>query len=63
VVHLIPYANGPTLPITLGLKKAYRRARVLTLSSEMAVRPARGPLGLEIPVREFTDYAVVELEA
>jgi hypothetical protein len=36
---------------------------VLTLSSEMAVRPARGPLGLEIPVREFTDYAVVELEA
>ena len=63
VVHLIPYDNGPTLPITLGLKKAYRRARVLTLSSEMAVRPARGPLGLEIPVREFTDYAVVELEA
>ena len=63
VVHLIPYASGPTLPITLGLRKAYRRARVFTLSSEMAVRPARGPLGFEIPVREFTDYAVVELEA
>jgi hypothetical protein len=63
VVHLIPYASGPTLPITLGLRKAYRRARVLTLSSEMAVRPARGPLGFEIAVREFTDYAVVELEA
>jgi hypothetical protein len=63
VVHLIPYASGPSLPITLGLKKAYRRARVLTLSAEMAVRPARGPLGFEIPVREFTDYAVVELEA
>jgi hypothetical protein len=63
VVHLIPYASGPTLPITLGLRKTYRRARVFTLSSEMAVRPARGPLGFEIPVREFTDYAVVELEA
>jgi hypothetical protein len=63
VVHLVPYASGPSLPITLGLRKTYRRARVLTLSSEMAVRPARGPLGFEIPVREFTDYAVVELEA
>jgi hypothetical protein len=36
---------------------------VLTLNSETAVRPARGPLGFEIAVREFTDYAAVELEA
>jgi hypothetical protein len=63
VTHLIPYASGQTLPITLGFRKAWRRARVLTLNGETAVQPVKSQLGVEIAVREFTDYAVVELEA
>jgi len=63
VTHLVPYASGATLPITLSFRKAWRRARVATLNGETAVQPVKGPLGMEIAVREFTDYAVVELEA
>jgi hypothetical protein len=36
---------------------------VVTLAGEMAVQPARGQLGAGIAVREFADYAAVELEA
>jgi hypothetical protein len=61
--HLIPYAAGPTLPITLGFRKSWRRARVVTLNGEGAVQPVKGQLGMEIAVPEFTDYAVVVLEA
>ena len=62
VARLVPYASGPTLPITLSFRKTYRRARVVTLAGEKAVQPARGQLGTEIAVPEFTDYAEVELE-
>jgi hypothetical protein len=31
VAHLVPYASGRTLPITLSFRKQYRRARVVTL--------------------------------
>jgi hypothetical protein len=63
VTHLIPYASGQTLPITLSFRKAWRGARVVTLNGATAVQPVKGQLGTEIGVREFTDYAVVELEA
>jgi hypothetical protein len=62
-VHLIPYASGPTLPITLSFRRTYRRARVVTLDGESPAQAARGRLGTELAVRPFTDYAVVELEA
>jgi len=63
VTHLIPYASGRTLPITLSFRKTYRQARMLTLTAQAALQPKRGQLGTEISVPEFTDYAVVELEA
>jgi len=63
VTHLIPYASGPTLPITLSFRKTWRRARVVTLNGATAAQPVKGQLGMEIAVPEFTDYAVVELEA
>jgi hypothetical protein len=63
VAHLVPYASGRTPQIVLGFKKPYRSARVLTLDSERTVRPAKGRMGVEIPVDEFIDYAAVVLEA
>lgn len=66
VVHLVPYAGGPTPRVTLGLTKAYRTARVHTPGSgaaPRAVTAVRGQLGMEIPLGEFRDYAAVELEA
>ena len=63
VAHLIPYASGATLPITLSFRQTYRRARLVTLDRQTTVQPTRGPLGTEIAVPEFTDYAAVELEA
>ena len=35
---------------------------MLTLTAAATLQPARGPLGTEIAVPEFTDYAEVELE-
>ncbi len=63
MVHLIPYTTGKTQPITLGFSKPYRAAKVYTLESETTVKGARGELGVEIAVGEFTSYAAVELEA
>ena len=63
VAHLVPYASARTPQIVLGFKKPYRQARVLTLESERTVRPAKGQMGIEIPVDEFNDYAAVVLEA
>jgi hypothetical protein len=63
VLHLIPYASGPTLPMTLGFSKPWRRAKVVSLAGESVAAPAKGPLGVEIEVRPFNDYALVELEA
>jgi hypothetical protein len=62
VVHLIQYASGRTQPVTIGLGKPYRSARVRTLESETVVKPVKGELGVEIPVGEFSSYAAVELE-
>jgi hypothetical protein len=62
-LHLIAYASGPTLPITLSFRKTYRRARVVTLAGEFAAPAVRGPLGTEMAIQPFTDYAVLELEA
>jgi hypothetical protein len=63
VVHLIPYTTGKTQPITLGFSKPYRAAKIYTLESETTVKAARGELGVEIAVGEFTSYAAVEVEA
>jgi hypothetical protein len=63
VVHLVQYGSGRTQPVTVGLSKPYRQARVHDLESERVVRPVRGELGLEIAVGEFSAYAAVELEA
>jgi hypothetical protein len=62
VVHLIPYASARTQPITLGFSEPYRSARILRLDAEEVVKPAKGPLGTEIPVGEIADYAAVLLE-
>jgi hypothetical protein len=63
VVHLVHYASGSTQPVTLGLRRPYRTARIFTLDSEKVVRPVRGGLGIEVPVGTFSAYAAVELEA
>jgi len=63
VVHLIPYASGLTLPVTIGPRQPCRSARVTTLSGTKAVTPSPGALGVEIPVGEFAGFAAVELEA
>jgi hypothetical protein len=63
VVHLVQYASGPTLPLTLGFGKAYRRARLVTLGGEAQAAVERGALGAEVAVKPFTDYAALELEA
>lgn len=62
VVHLIAYASGPTLPVTIGLQQPCRSARVTTLAGTRAVTPAAGALGVEIPVGEFSSFAAVELD-
>ena len=61
VVHLIPYASGRTLPVTIGLQKSYRSARVVTSASTTPVKAVPGALGIEIPVGEFSCFAAVEL--
>jgi hypothetical protein len=63
VVHLTQYASARTQPLTIGVGKAYRLARVFNLESEKTVKPVRGELGTEIQVGEFAAYAAVELEA
>ncbi|MBZ5583997.1 MAG: hypothetical protein LAQ30_17650 [Acidobacteriia bacterium] len=63
VVHLIPYASGRTGQVTLGFSRPYRSVRIATLASERAARLAKGGLGVEIDLGEFTDYAEVMLEA
>lgn len=63
IAHLVPYASGRTLPVTLSFRKTWRRARMVTLKAAATLQPARGQLGTEIAVPEFIDYAVVELEA
>jgi hypothetical protein len=63
VVHLIQYPSGKTLPVTVGVKRQYTAVRVSTLESSKIVRAARGDLGFEIPVGEFSGYAAVELGA
>jgi hypothetical protein len=63
VVHLIPYASGLTLPVTIGPRRPCRSARVTTRSGTKAVRPIPGALGVEIPVGEFSCFAAVELDA
>ena len=62
VVHLIPYASGPTQPVTIGVRKRYRSARVTTPASTARVRTMPGQLGIEIPVGEFSCFAAVELD-
>ena len=63
VVHLIAYASGPTLPVTIGLREPWRSARVTTLAGTRTVTPAAGALGVEIPVGEFSGFAAVELDS
>jgi len=63
VVHLIPYASGLTLPITIGPRQPCRSARVTTLAGTRTVTPAAGALGVEIPVGEFSGFAAVELDS
>ena len=63
VVHLVQYGGARTQPVTIGISKPYRTARVFNLESEKVVKPVRGELGLEIPVGELSAYAAVELEA
>lgn len=62
IVHLIPYASGRTQPVTIGVRKPYRAARVTTTASTTPVAVAKGGLGLEIPVGEFSCFAAVELD-
>jgi len=62
VVHLIPYASGNTQPVTIGVRKAYRSARVTTPASTTPANAVQGGLGFEIPVGEFSSYAVIELD-
>jgi len=62
VVHLIPYASGKTQPVTIGLRKPYRSARVTTPESTTPVKAVPGGLGVEIPVGEFSCFAAVELD-
>jgi hypothetical protein len=62
VVHLIPYASGRTQPVTIGVRKSYRSTRVVTSTSTTAVEAVPGPLGIEIPVGEFSCFAAVELD-
>jgi hypothetical protein len=62
VVHLIPYASGNTQPITIGVRKPYRSARVTTPASTTHVKAVPGRLGIEIPVGEFSCFAAVELD-
>jgi len=62
LVHLIPYADGSTQPITLGFREPYRSARIIRLDAEKVVKSSKGPLGMEIPVGEVADYAAVLLE-
>lgn len=62
VVHLIPYASGKTLPVTIGLQKPVRLARVITVNSVTPVKTQKGGLGIEIPVGEFSGFAAVEVE-
>ena len=61
VVHLIPYASGRTLPVTIGLQTPYRSARVVTSASTTPVNAVPGALGIEIPVGEFSCFAAVEV--
>ena len=63
VVHLIPYASGKTQPVTIGLQKPVRLARVITADSITPVKTQEGGLGIEIPVGEFSCFAAVELES
>ncbi len=63
VVHLVQYGGRRTQPVTVGLSRPYRSARVRDLESEKLVKPVKVELGLEIPVGEFSAYAAVELEA
>jgi hypothetical protein len=62
VVHLIPYASGRTQPITLGFAEPFKSARLIRLDAEEPLKPAKGPLGMEVPVGEIADYAAVLLE-
>ena len=62
LTHLVPYASGRTLSITLGYSSPYRRARVLTPASETAAPLVRAEMGLEVQLSPFVDYAAVELE-
>jgi hypothetical protein len=62
VVHLIPYASGNTPPVTIGLQKPYRTARVFTAGTTTQAKPVKRELGFEIPVGEISCYAAVELE-
>ncbi len=63
VVHLMQYASARTQPLTIGVSRPCRLARVFNLESEKTVKPVRGELGNEIQVGEFSAYAAVELEA
>jgi hypothetical protein len=62
VVHLIPYASGPTQPVTIGVRKAYSAARVTTAAATAPVKAVPGGLGIEIPVGEFSAFACIELD-
>ncbi len=62
VVHLIPYASGKTLPVTIGLRQPCRSVRVTTPAGTASVKPVQGGLGVEIPVGEFASFAAVELD-
>lgn len=62
VVHLVPYASGHTQPVTIGLRTPYGSARMTTAASTTTVKATAGGLGIEIPVGEFSSYAVIELD-
>ncbi len=63
VVHLVQYGGGRTQPVTIGLARPYRTARIYNLEKEFQVEPVKVELGIEIPVGEFAAYAAVEVEA
>jgi hypothetical protein len=62
VVHLIPYASEPTPPVTVGVGRLGRSARVIGLESEAPAKLMKGPLGIEVAVGPIADYAAVEVE-
>jgi hypothetical protein len=62
-VELINYSGRPTPDnLTVGLAKAYRSARLLTLDGSGELTPVKRRRGIELPLPSFSVYAGIELE-